>query len=190
MSYITLSEDKIAAGSKVMGTIKVWVTKIWSKLTSDRQRALTEESVYTDIITRPAQKISSDIRGSWENENVLVLGQTDELFELAKDMSSHGASISFRSLVSLQDLYHLPLEQYSIVLMTSGTTNQQFDVIDVGGILRRSNPELVLVWASSQFKMSMVADSVTDRFCDFQLALPASPAHLEVLLHHLAASEG
>jgi len=122
---------------------------------------------------------------SWKNETVLILGSENGLFSLAKDISAHGASVSFRFLTQLQDLYQLPLEQYSIVIMTDGSNGQQFDVIDVGGILRRADPKLTVVWASERFRFSMMANAVDNKFYNVQLTLPASSAHLEVFLRNV-----
>ena len=147
-----------------------------------RQITNTGKIPHKDYFARSVLRTSSFRSASWKNENILILGDVDPLFELAKDLSSCGASVSFKSLRSLKDLYSLPIEQYSMVIMTSGSRKQQFDVVDVGGILRRADTDLVLVWASKQFKLSTVSNATTNAFCDIQLALPASSSHLESFL--------
>ena len=110
------------------------------------------------------------------------MGKDKGIYDLAKGISALGASVSFRFLTQLQELYHRPLEQYSTIIMTDKSDGQPCDVIDVGGILRRADSNLRLVWASEQFKLSAVATTMDGRFCDVQLALPASPDHLEIFL--------
>lgn len=132
-----------------------------------------------DYVTRPIMHDQATSGFSWCNQNILFLGQDGEMFELAKSLADSGAGISFRSLAFLQDVYSLPLEQYSMVIMASGFEGQDFDVVDVGGILRRADTGITLVWASELFKLSLVADATTNRFCDIQLALPTTPNHLE-----------
>lgn len=58
----------------------------------------------------------------------------------------------------------------------------EFDVVDIGGILRRADQAMVLVWASEDFLLSQVADEETRRFCDIALSLPASAESLELFL--------
>lgn len=118
----------------------------------------------------------------WSSETALVLGQGRNIFSLAKELSSRGAGVSFQFLTSLEQLYQLPLEHYTMVILDSGGSDQSFDVLDVGGILKRSNMDLTVFWASDQFKMSSVSDAATNAFCDVLLALPASPKHLELFL--------
>lgn len=166
-------------GLKAMGFS---TSKFLKGLFMGRHPATAEQPSYKDHVARPILQADPFREFSWKNENVLILGQENGLSALAKDLSAHGASVSFRFLTQLQDLYQLSLEQYSIAIMTDGSNGQQFDVVDVGGILRRADPKLTVVWASERFRLSMVADAVDDRFCDVQLALPASSVHLEVFL--------
>ena len=132
-----------------------------------------------DHVPRPIMPHQATSGFSWRNQNILFLGQDGEIFRLAKSLADSGAGVSFRSLAFLQDVYSLPLEQYSMIIMTSGFEGQDFDVVDVGGILRRADSDITLVWASELFKLSLVADATTNRFCDIQLALPTTPNHLE-----------
>ena len=143
---------------------------------------LTDQVSHKNHIARPVLRDTSTVCSFWERENILILGQSDGLFELSKDLAACGASVSFRFLTALQDLYHLPIDQYTMAIMTSGAKEQEFDVIDVGGILRRADPDLTLVWASELFKMSVIANNTTHAFCDLQLALPSSGDHMEALL--------
>ena len=143
---------------------------------------LTDRISHKNHIARPVLRHTPKVSSFWECENILILGQSDGLFDLSKDLAACGASVSFRFLTALQDLYHLPLEQYTMAIMTSGAKGQEFDVIDVGGILRRADPDLTLVWVSELFKMSVVASTTTHAFCDLQLALPSSGDHMEALL--------
>jgi len=163
-----------AMGFSISGLLK--------RLLVGRRPTNAEQPSYRDYVARPMLQIEPFHEFSWKDESILVLGHEHGLSALAKDLSALGASVSFRFLTQLQDLYLLPLEQYSMVIMTDGSDGQQFEVVDVGGILRRADPELTLVWASEQFRLSMVADAADDRFCDIQLALPTSPIHLETFL--------
>ncbi|NHM20614.1 hypothetical protein [Tritonibacter mobilis] len=159
---------------KVSGFIK--------KLSLSRRPNPAEGPSHRDFVARPILRADHSREFSWKNENVLILGQETGLHDLAKGISALGASVSFRFLMQLQELYQLPLEQYSTIIMTDRSDGQQCDVIDVGGILRRADSNLRLVWASKQFKLSAVATTADGRFCDVQLALPASPSHLELFL--------
>jgi hypothetical protein len=150
-----------------------------------RRSANAEQPSYRDCVARPMLQNEPFREFAWKDESILVLGYEHGLSALAKDLSTLGAAVSFRFLTQLQDIYLLPLEQYSMVIMTDGSDGQQFEVVDVGGILRRADPKLTLVWASQKFRLSMVADAANYRFCDIQLALPTSPVHLENFLRSI-----
>jgi hypothetical protein len=152
------------------------------KLLMRRKPGPTKGPSHRNYVARPVLRANVLREFSWENENILILGRETGLHDLAKELASLGASVSFRFLTQLQELYQLPLEQYSTIIMSDRFDGQQCNVIDVGGILRRADSNLRLVWASEQFKLSAVATTMDGRFCDVQLALPASPAHLEVFL--------
>jgi hypothetical protein len=137
-----------------------------------------EEPSYSEHVARPVRSHRDDSQFSWADESVLFLGLGDDLIGLAKGLADRGASVSFRSLTKFQDVYHLPLEKFTIVVMDDGSIEQSFDVIDVGGTLRRSDSALCLVWASSAFTFSEVADQSTKGFCDILLALPSTPDKL------------
>lgn len=158
------------------------VSRFLKGIFTGRQPASAGQRSYNDHVTRPIVQDFYPQEFSWKNESVLILGPDNGLFALAKSLSAQGASVSFYALTQLQDLYQLPLEHYSIAIMTDGSSGQQFDVIDIGGILRRTDPKLTVVWASEQFRFSMVSNAINTRFCDVQLTLPASPAHLEIFL--------
>lgn len=162
-------------------TFKV-VSGFIKKLSMSRRPNPAEGPSHRDFVARPILRADHSREFSWKNENVLILGQETGLHDLAKGISALGASVSFRFLMQLQELYQLPLEQYSTIIMTDRSDGQQCDVIEVGGILRRADSNLRLVWASKQFKLSAVATTAAGRFCDVQLALPASPSHLELFL--------
>ena len=159
---------------KVSGFIK--------KLSTSRRPNPAEGPSHRDFLARPVLRADHSREFSWKNENILILGRETGLHDLAKELASLGASVSFRFLTQLQELYQLPLEQYSTIIMSDRSDGQQCDVIDIGGVLRRADSNLRLVWASEQFKLSAVATTMDGRFCDVQLALPASPAHLEIFL--------
>lgn len=137
---------------------------------------------YRAPVARPVVTPQSPSTFAWAQESVLVLGLGDDLVDLAKGLADRGASVSFRSLPTVQDVYQLPLEQFSMVLMDDGSIGQPFDVIDIGGILRRADRSLVLVWASPAFTLSVTADQTTMRFCDILLALPSTPDKLALFL--------
>jgi len=145
-------------------------------------RSASRDALRQHPVARPIPTSRCFQDFSWASESILILGQEKSFFALAKSLSDMGATVSFRFLVNLQQLYQLPLEQYTIAIMVDGDADQQFDVIDVGGILKRADAGLSLFWASEQFKMSSISDTVTDRFCDVLLALPSSPEALENFL--------
>lgn len=138
-----------------------------------RRPGPTEGPSLRNYVARPVLRADVLREFSWENENILILGRETGLHDLAKELASLGASVSFRFLTQLQELYQLPLEHYSTIIMSDRSDGKQCDVIDVGGILRRADSNLRLVWASEQFKFSAVATTMDGRFCDIQLALPA-----------------
>lgn len=133
-------------------------------------------------VARPLSARQNTAPFSWAHESVLFLGLGDDHINLAKELSDRGASISFRSLAKFQDVYHLVLEQFTIVVMDDGSLDKSFDVIDVGGTLRRADGTLILVWASSAFRLSEAADQTTKGFCDIVLALPSTPDKLALFL--------
>jgi len=129
------------------------------------------------IAVRPNLSLST------ETILVLILGDDDGLFSFAQMLAAKNASISFRFLKQFQEVYQIPLEQYTMVLMSTGVPEQGIDVADVGGILRRADPDLTLVWASSKFELSIASDTSKQKFCDIQLALPTSPEKLFAITH-------
>lgn len=140
------------------------------------------DSQYRAPVARPVVPPKSPSTFAWAHESVLILGLGDDLVDLAKGLADRGASISFRSLLTVQDVYQLPLEQFTMVFMDDGSIDQPFDVIDIGGVLRRADRSLVLVWASPGFKLSGTADQTTKRFCDILLALPSTADKLALFL--------
>ena len=140
------------------------------KLLMRRKLGPTEGTFHRNYVVRPVLRANVLREFSWENENILILGRETGLHDLAKELASLGASVSFCFLTQLQELYQLPLEQYSTIIMSDRSDAQQCDVIDVGGILIRADSNLRLVWASEQFKLSAVATTMDGRFCDVQLA--------------------
>jgi len=134
------------------------------KLLMRRKPGPTKGPSHRNYVARPVLRANVLREFSWENENILILGRETGLHDLAKELASLGASVSFRFLTQLQELYQLPLEQYSTIIMSDRFDGQQCNVIDVGGILRRADSNLRLVWASEQFKLSAVATTMDGRF--------------------------
>jgi hypothetical protein len=134
---------------------------------------------------RVARPIAVHPNVSWSTETILVLilGDDDGIFSFSQMLAANNASISFRFLEHFQEVYQIPLEQYTMVLMSTGAPEQGIYVADVGGILRRADPDLTLVWASSKFELSIASDTSKKKFCDIQLALPTSPEKLFAMTH-------
>jgi len=69
-----------------------------------------------------------------------------------------------------------------MVILPSNWDGLEFDVVDIGGILRRADQNMFLVWAAEDFVLSQVADNEMRKFCDIALSLPASVESLELFL--------
>ena len=135
-----------------------------------------------DVIKRPVSLGRSERGFGWHKENILILGTNRDFINLAQSLSNEGAEISFRSLHKLNDLYTVPLEHFTMVIMTSGSSQQDFDVVDVGGILKRADLDIKLVWASPLFSLSSIASEGMTGFCDINLCLPAEAKDLQKLV--------
>lgn len=157
------------------------IKQIWRSLVrSTPNHVLSSED--KNCVVRPVARSGASQSFSWHNETVLCLGTEAGLQPLGKSLSEAGATVAFRSLTHLQDIYLLPLEQYTMAILPLGWDGLEFDVVDVGGILRRADQAMVLVWASESFVLSQVADEEMRRFCDVALSLPASAENLELFL--------
>lgn len=123
-------------------------------------------------------------RFTWSAENILVLILSDDndVSSFAKSLCTKGADINFGTLNQLEDIFHFPLEQYTMVILGTGVSEPDINVADIGGVLRRADHDLTLVWASSQFKISVASDSKRRAFCDIQLAVPTSPEALSAAM--------
>jgi len=130
-------------------------------------------------------------RCTWTAENILVLilSEDNDVSSLAKLLRTRGADVTFGTLNQLEDIFHFPLEQYTMVIMGTGASEPDIDVADIGGILRRADHDLTLVWASSQFKVSIASDAKRRGFCDIQLAVPSLPETLSAAMGWPRASD-
>jgi len=135
-----------------------------------------------NCVARPVVRPTAPRSFSWNNETILCLGAKAGFQRLGKSLSEAGATVAFRSLTRLQDLYLLPLEHYTMVILPSNWDGLEFDVVDIGGILRRADQNMFLVWAAEDFVLSQVADNEMRKFCDIALSLPASVESLELFL--------
>ena len=156
------------------------VKRLWLSLADFRSGSRSQQD--KDCIARPVLRAGQPQTFSWRDETILILGTEPGLVKLGQALSEEGAMVSFRSLGRLQDIYLLPLEQYTMVVLPSGWDDLEFDVVDIGGILRRADQTLVLVWASEDFVLSQVADEDMRKFCDIALSLPASAENLKLFL--------
>lgn len=157
------------------------IKQIWRSLVRSTPNHV-RSSGDKNCVARPVVRSAASQPFSWRNETVLCLGTEAGLQPLGKALSEAGATVAFRSLTRLQDIYSLPLEQYTMAILPSGWDGLKFDVVDVGGILRRADQAMVLVWASESVVLSQVADEEMRRFCDVALSLPASAEDLELFL--------
>lgn len=135
-----------------------------------------------ECVARPIVTVTQTQSFSWGNETILFLGKEAGLVELGRALSTKGATVAFRSLACLQDIYLLPLEQYTMVVLPSAWDGLEFDIADIGGILRRADQALILVWASEKFIFSHLADEAMRGFYDIALTLPATAENLELFL--------
>lgn len=136
---------------------------------------------YDDYIARPITGVQPNTPFSWKNESVLILGPEDSrLGDLADALSKCGASVSFHRMNQFQDLYKIPLDHFTIVIMYDDPHNQQCDIEVFGGALRRADTGLVLIWASPHITFSEVADRASSTYCDIMLALPSSPGKISL----------
>jgi hypothetical protein len=129
-------------------------------------------------VARPQSLLSRAMDTPWATENVVVLGEMEGLLDATRILHAKGAHVEFRLAITLQHLYQLPLEQYSTVIMGTAPTDAHLDVMDIGGIIRRADPSIRLIWASTLFKVPQVADEALRPFCDTTLNLPCSEVDL------------
>lgn len=142
-----------------------------------------------ECVARPDLRKATSRPFSWKNENVIIFGQENGISHLARDIAAHNASVTFHFLLDIADLYRLPLEQYTMAIMTSGSPRQDFDVLDIGGILRRGDPNIKIVWVSTTFTKSEIAGPTWKHFCDLLLALPATAKYLASFFENPQISE-
>lgn len=157
---------------------RLWRSLICSEASYDSD---LDEVVSLDA-AQPAVTGKSPQPFNWRGENVLFLGTQAGLLNLGRALSGVGASVAFRSLRRLQDIYLLPLEQYTMVILPSDSDGLAFDITDIGGILRRADQVSVLVWTIEDFILSHSADEEMRGVDDIVLSLPATAKDLELLL--------
>lgn len=66
--------------------------------------------------------------------------------------------------------------------MTDTNVAETFDIMDIGGIIRRADPSIRLVWASTTFSAPQIVDIALRPFCDVTLNMPCSEADLTFAL--------
>lgn len=155
---------------------------------SSAMRRSGQDPETKDCVARPTTVFP---RCTWSAENILVLNLSDDdaVDAFANSLCQKGADISYSVLDRLEDIFHLPLEQYTMVIMGTGVSEPDIDVADIGGILRRADHDLTLVWASSQFKITIASDAKRRGFCDIQLAVPTLPETLSAAMGWPSASD-
>ena len=143
-----------------------------------------DRSPYQDgaRIARPVVNAAETRPFSWRNESVLVLSLEPGIMDLARALSAQGASVAFRPPTHLRDIYLMPLEHYTIVLLPTQWDGLDCDITDIGGLVRRADDNLILVWASERFALSHLADDTMQRYCDIALSLPATAEQLALFL--------
>jgi len=158
------------------------IKPLWAGLRAVIRPGRTEpddaETIRLTGITRTPQELL------WSTQNILFLGLLDNaaLVDLASQLSDQGASVDFQPLTHLQQIYRVPLEQYSIVIIVDEGSNPIFDVSSLGKILRHADLDLIIVWASDSYPLSHVTNKSSETFCDVMLALPATAEDLSRLL--------
>lgn len=83
------------------------VSEFIKKLLMRRDPGPTEGPSHRNHVARPVLRANVIREFSWENENILILGRETGLHDLAKELASLGASVSFCFLTQLQELYQL-----------------------------------------------------------------------------------
>ena len=149
---------------------------------SDSSRTTSREF---NCVARPVHNVANSKLNTLASETVLFLCADAPFLDLARSMKEHGATVLFKSLWELRDIYALPLEQYTMVVLPEDLSGRDFDIIDISGVLRRTDPDIVLIWASTNFSSSNVTDDHLNRFCDIVLALPTPAKDLILLLKEL-----
>lgn len=115
----------------------------------------------------------------WEKESVLVLGTPSKhLMPLLREARDEQALISFYFNATVEQVYTLPIEQYSMALLCLSNEHVGGDTYDVGRLLRRSDQTMRIVLASEHFPLSSTPSIQRYAFADVLLALPSSAAHL------------
>ena len=129
-------------------------------------------------VARPLSLWSRDMDNPWAAESILILGDDPRVRGIAQILSRNGAHVEFKTMVTLQCLYQIPLEHFSVVIMTDTNVAETFDVMDIGGIIRRTDPSIRLVWASTTFPAPQIVDKVLRPFCDVALNMHCSEVDL------------
>jgi len=165
--------------SRLSNSLRKLAIALSTKFRASRKKATFG---YDGYVSRPMINSLQSGQFNWKDESILILGSEKGLFDLSHKLANHNASVSFCNLVKFQDIYQIRVEDFTIVIMGDSISTLEFDVLDVGGTLRRADSALILVWASPNFVLSEISDYVTSDFCDILLSLPSSPEKLEALL--------
>jgi hypothetical protein len=132
----------------------------------------------SEAVARPQSLWSRDMDNPWAAESILILGDDPRVRGTAQILSRNGAHVEFKTMVTLQCLYQIPLEHFSVVIMTDTNVAETFDVMDIGGIIRRTDPSIRLVWASTTLPAPQIVDKILRPFCDATLNTHCSEADL------------
>jgi len=140
-----------------------------------------------DCVSRPraSSKKDNSQDGDWKSEVILILGHNKIMQELASRISYLGASVDFQCLECLQDLYKIPLEQYTLLIITDKPFSWNCNVLEVIEFLGRLDERLVVVWASETFEFSSVSRMMNGRVQLIELALPVCVGMLTRILRSL-----
>lgn len=121
----------------------------------------------------------------WESESILVLGAPNtDLLDLSQELRESQALVSPHFGFSIEQVYTLPIEQYSMALLSSVGPHVGEDVCQIGRMLRRAEETIKIVLASQCFALSSTPSIQQFAFADVLLALPSSAASLSLFFEH------
>lgn len=114
-------------------------------------------------------------------QNILLLGQHFELSSLASALLEKGAIVQEQALESVSDIYHLPIEQFTMVVVSIETDAQLHSAREISNLLQLADPTILIVFASQSVPLPVVSGGQGTKSYDVLLSLSEQRTNLDIL---------
>lgn len=125
--------------------------------------------------------VSSNHNNPWLYQNILLLGQSFELSGLASSLLERGALVQAQVLEKASDLYHLPIEQFTMVIVSTETDAQLHLGREISSLLQLADPTILIVFASQSVPLQVISGGQGVKSYDVLLSLSEKKTNLDIL---------